>query len=99
MLASTSQGCETELRTGDAAHLVAGLACLKLWAGSSVAGCDGGGYSPRTGQIEEGQPGIQGHPVSEHSTFCMVGEEPKFRLWGIFKLNIFISKYNANINK
>lgn len=66
------------------AHLVAGLACPKLWAGSSVAGDDGLRYSPRTGQIEEGQPGVQGHPVSEHSTFCMTGEEPGFRLWGIF---------------
>lgn len=87
VLASTSHGCESELRTGDVAHLVAGLACPKLWAGSLVVGYDGVGCSPRTGQIEEGQPGIQGPPVSEHSTFCMVGKEPEFRLWGIFKLN------------
>lgn len=87
--ASMAHGYETELRTGDVAHLVAGLACPKLWVGSSVAGYDRVCYSPRTRQIEEGQPVVQGHPVLEHSTFCMAGEEPGFRLWGIFKLNTF----------
>lgn len=41
VLESTSHRQETELRTGDEAHLVAGLAFSKLWVDFSVARNDG----------------------------------------------------------
>lgn len=75
-MAPTSHGYETELRTGDGSPFGSSPSmaeALGRLLGSWVCGV-GMWYSPRTGQI---QPGVQGHPVSEHSTFCMAGEEPE----------------------
>lgn len=69
VLVSTSHGYETELSP------------FGSWPSMSEAL---GRLLGRTGQIEEGQPGVQGLPVSEHSTFYMTGEEPGFRLWVFF---------------